>query len=55
MKTNQGVIVLTDRTADHDRLRSVLHDWGYSEKEIQRLISEREPAASGDNTRLVKG
>ena len=40
MKANQKIIVLTDRTADHGRLRSVLHDWGYSEKEIQRFVSE---------------
>jgi 5S rRNA maturation endonuclease (ribonuclease M5) len=40
MKTNQGVIVLTDRDADDSRLRSVLHDWGYSEKEIQQFLSE---------------
>jgi hypothetical protein len=40
MKTNQGLIVLSDRTADHSRLRSVLDDWGYSEKEIQRFLSE---------------
>lgn len=40
MKTNRRMIVLTNRTADHDGLRSVLHDGGYSEKEIQRLISE---------------
>ena len=40
MKTNQGVIVLIDHSADHSRVQSVLHDWGYSEKEIQRLISE---------------
>ena len=32
--------MLSDQTADERRLRSVLHDWGYSEKEIQRLLSE---------------
>ena len=40
MKTNQGVIVLSDQSADHSRLRSVLHDWGYSEKDIQRFLSD---------------
>jgi len=40
MKTNKGVIVLMDQSADHSRLWSVLHDWGYSEKDIQRFISE---------------
>lgn len=40
MKTNQGLIVLSDRAADHSRLRSVLDDWGYSEKDIQRFLSE---------------
>ena len=40
MTTNQGLIVLTDRAADHSRLRSILHDWAYSEKEIQRFLSE---------------
>ena len=41
MKTNQGAIVLIDQTADHGRLRSVLHEWGYTETEIQRFL-ERE-------------
>jgi hypothetical protein len=40
MKTNQGVIVLIDQSADHSRLQSVLHDWGYSENDIQRFLSE---------------
>jgi len=40
MKTNKGVIVVIDQGADHSRLRSVLHDWGYSEKDIQRFLSE---------------
>jgi hypothetical protein len=46
MKTNQGLIVLSDRAADHSRLRSVLDDWGYSEKEIQRFLSEQGPVRS---------
>ena len=41
MKTNPGVIVDCDQPADDKRLRSVLHDWGYSEKEIQQFLSER--------------
>ena len=58
MTTNQGLIVLTDRAADHSRLRSILHDWAYSEKEIQWFLSEMstpilEEATSGDNTRLI--
>ena len=40
MKTNQGAIVLIDQAADHGRLRSVLQDWGYSEKEIQEFLRE---------------
>ena len=40
MKANPGVIVLTDQAANHDRLRSVLDDWGYSEKEVQQFLSE---------------
>lgn len=42
MKANQGVIVLIDQPADHGRLRSVLHDWGYAETEIQRFLNENE-------------
>ena len=40
METNQGIIVLSDRVADDGRLRSVLHDWGYSEKEIKQFLGE---------------
>ena len=40
MKTNQEVIVLIDQSADRSRLRSVLHDWGYSEKDIRQFLSE---------------
>jgi hypothetical protein len=39
---NQGAIVLIDQPADHGRLRSVLHDWGYTETEIQRFLNENE-------------
>ena len=42
MKANQGVIVLIDEVADHGRLRSVLHDWGYTETEMQRFLNENE-------------
>ena len=38
MKTNQGVIVLAERTADHSIIRAVLSDWGYQESEIQRFL-----------------
>jgi len=40
MKADQGVIVLIDHAADHGRLRSVLQDWGYSEREIKELLKE---------------
>ncbi len=42
MKANQGAIVLIDEPADHGRLRSVLHEWGYTETEIQRFLNEKE-------------
>lgn len=42
MKANQGANVLIDQPADHGRLRSVLHDWGYTETEIQRFLTENE-------------
>jgi hypothetical protein len=42
MKANQGAIVLIDQPADYGRLRSVLHDWGYTETEIQRFQIENE-------------
>ena len=42
MKANQGAIVLIDQRADHGRLRSVLHDWGYTDREIQRVLYENE-------------
>ena len=42
MKANQGAIVLIDQPADHRRLRSVLHEWGYTETEIQRFLNEKE-------------
>lgn len=49
MKANQGAIVFIDEPADHGRLRSVLHDWGYTETEIQRFLNEKEmsPANTG--------
>ena len=40
MKTNQEAIILAERAADYGRLRSVLHEWGYGESEIQRFLSE---------------
>ena len=40
MKAKQGAIALIDQPADHSRLRSVLHDWGYTETEIQRFLNE---------------
>ena len=40
MKANKGVIVDFDQSADDHRLRSVLQDWGYSQKEIQQLLRE---------------
>ena len=40
MKANKGVIVDFDQSADDHRLRSVLQDWGYSEKEIQQFLTE---------------
>ena len=42
MKANQGAIVLIEQPADHGRLRSVLHDWGYTEAEIKRFVNENE-------------
>ena len=40
MKTNQGAIILAERAADHARIRAVLREWGYREREIQRLLKE---------------
>lgn len=45
MKTNQGAIVPIDHAADHRRLRSVLHDWGYTETQIQRFLNENAMSA----------
>lgn len=42
MKANEGASVLIDHTADHGKLRSVLHDWGYTETEIQLFLNENE-------------
>ena len=40
MKTNQEAIILAERAADYDRLRSVLRGWGYRESEIQHFLKE---------------
>ena len=45
MKTNQGILI--HHTADDSQLRLVLHDWGYSEKEIQRLLSDTRYTGTG--------
>jgi hypothetical protein len=34
MKTNQGAIVLAERTADHGRIRAVLREWGYGRAKL---------------------
>ena len=53
MKANPGVIVLTDQAANHDRLRSVLDDWGYSEKEVQQFLSEMGPSTLNQESPLA--
>ena len=40
MNTNKGAIILAERTADDGTLRSTLREWGYSESEIQRFLSD---------------
>ncbi len=40
MKSNKEAIILTERAADHGRLRAVLRDWGYAEHEIHRVLKE---------------
>lgn len=40
MNTNQGAIILAERTADDGTLRSILGEWGYRENEIQRFLSD---------------
>ncbi len=40
MNTNQGAIILAERTADDGTLRSILREWGYRESEIQRFLSD---------------
>ena len=40
MNTNQGAIILAERTADDGTLRSVLREWGYSESEMHRFLSD---------------
>jgi hypothetical protein len=41
MKTNEGPIILTELAADDRRVRAVLHEWGYRENEINRVLMER--------------
>ncbi len=41
MKANMETIILTERAADHGRLRAVLRDWGYEENEIHRVLKEQ--------------
>jgi hypothetical protein len=40
MNTNQGAIILAERTADDGTLRAILREWGYRESEIQRVLSD---------------
>lgn len=40
MKTNQGAIIFAESAVDHDRIRPSLREWGYREREIQRLLKE---------------
>lgn len=40
MNTNEGAIILAERTADNGTLRSILREWGYRESEIQRFLSD---------------
>jgi len=40
MKTNHGPIILAQRAVDQVRIRTVLHEWGYRESEIQRFLRE---------------
>lgn len=37
---NKDSMILTERDADHGRLRAVLRDWGYGENEIHRVLTE---------------
>lgn len=41
MNTNQGAIILAERTADDGTLRSILREWGYRESEIQRRLANK--------------
>lgn len=40
MNANQGTIILAEREADDVTLRSILREWGYRDREIQRVLSE---------------
>ena len=40
MKSEEPMI-LTERNADHGRLRAVLRDWGYGENEIRVLTEHK--------------
>lgn len=48
METNRGTIVLAERAADVDRLRSVLREWGYKENEIHRVLNQQHAARKLD-------
>lgn len=37
---NKQPMILTQRDADHGRLRAVLRDWRYGENEIHRVLTE---------------
>ena len=37
---NKEPMILTERDADHGRLRAVLRDWGYGENDIHRVLAE---------------
>ena len=41
MKTTKEAIILTERAADHGRLRAVLREWGYREDDIHRVLKEQ--------------
>ena len=51
MKTNQGAIILAERAVDHSRIRAVLREWGYREREIQRLL--KEPRVDQNRSRVL--
>ena len=41
MKKGEGAIILTEQIIDDERVRTVLHEWGYGENEIQRILKNR--------------